>query len=96
MRTFSVDLEKRTGRLPVIEYAAFKEPLCGSLVTESTRNIMARGWVWWREPFAKVLPQLVVINVAHNFQNLSSSHPSLLVCQLVQPLQRIFDIHPSN
>ena len=39
MRTFSVDPEKRTGRLPVIEHAAFKEPLCGSLVTDSTRNL---------------------------------------------------------
>jgi hypothetical protein len=28
-------------------------------VTERTRNIMVRGWVWWREPFPKVLPQLV-------------------------------------
>ena len=59
MRTFSVYPEKRTSRLPVIEYAPFKEPLCRSLVTERTRNIMVRGWVWWREPFPKVLSQLI-------------------------------------
>ena len=59
MRTFSVYPEKRTGRLPVIEYTALKEPLCRSLVTERTRNVMVRGWVRWREPFPKVLPQLV-------------------------------------
>jgi hypothetical protein len=59
-----VDPEKRTGRLPVIEHAAFKEPLCGSLVTDSTRNIMVHGWIWWREPFLKVLPQLVPYNNA--------------------------------
>jgi hypothetical protein len=55
MRTFSVDPEKRTCQLPVLEHAPLKEPGCRSLVMGSTRNVMIRGWVRWRQPFAKVL-----------------------------------------
>jgi len=62
MRTFSVDPEKRTFRLPVIEYAALKEPLRGSLMMDSTRNVMIGRWVRWREPPAKVLPRLIPYN----------------------------------
>ena len=36
-----------------------------------------------------------VIDITRGFENLSSSHPSLLIGQRVQPLQRIFDIRLS-
>ena len=51
--------KERTRGLPVIEHGTLKKPHCGSLVMGGTRNVMVRGWVRWREPFAKVLTQLV-------------------------------------
>jgi hypothetical protein len=62
MRTFSVDPEKRTFRLPVIEYAALKEPFRGSLMMYRTCDVMVGRWVWWREPPAKVLSHLIPYN----------------------------------
>jgi hypothetical protein len=51
--------KKRTRQLPVVEHATLQKPPPGSLVAGSTRIIVVCGRVWWREPFAKVLLQLV-------------------------------------
>ena len=37
-----------------------------------------------------------VINSIRGLQNLRSGHPSLLLRQLVQPLQRVLDLRPSD
>jgi hypothetical protein len=48
--------QRTPGFLPVGENATLKEPGCGSLAMGTTRDVIIRGWVWWGEHFAKVLP----------------------------------------
>jgi hypothetical protein len=37
-----------------------------------------------------------IVDIMRGLQNLSSGHPSLLICQIVQLLQRILDLIPSK
>ena len=45
-------------QFPFGEDTPLKEPVCGSLLMSSTRNVVIGGWVRWREPFIYVVPRL--------------------------------------
>jgi hypothetical protein len=68
-RTFAMNPEKRTSRLPSIKYAPLKEPGCCSVVMSTTGNIMVGGWVRWGKPFPEVFAQLIPCKDAEDPMN---------------------------
>ena len=53
--TFSMDPQERSGRHPVIEYVASKEPRGRSLMLGLACIVLICGRVWRRKPFVNVL-----------------------------------------
>jgi hypothetical protein len=58
-RTFSVEPQKRATGLPFDEDTPFEKPLGSLLAMGTTCDVLVDRGIRRREPFAKVLPQLI-------------------------------------
>ena len=59
MCTFSVDPQQGAGHFPTLENAALSKPFRGAFVTGVVRSVEIYEWIRRRQPFFKVLAQLV-------------------------------------
>ena len=57
-RTFSIDPEKRTGRLPFAKHVAFEEPLGSFPVMTIACDVVIGGWIRGQYPFSEALSRL--------------------------------------
>ena len=49
-RTFPVNPQKGTGRLPFLNFVSFEEPFCHLLVRSSACDVVICRWIWWTDP----------------------------------------------
>ena len=57
--TFSVNPQQRSSRFPFLEDTSFEKPFRISLMVSATGDVVVNRRIWRREPFVKLLSQLV-------------------------------------